>query len=148
MACDGQIEGDRVGSTTVVYLVLWALILGLVGVAIGRAKGRPEAGFLWGAVLGPLGWLIVAVGPNFRPKCPECKGLVEPDAKKCMHCGSVLQQSEVQPSGESRSGSAVAGEDERPFAKCSGCGILLTERQSNYYKSQIWCIDCFRKKVG
>ena len=46
------------------YLIYWAVIGGLVGLAIGQAKGRPVPGFLLGILIGPLGWLLVLVGPN------------------------------------------------------------------------------------
>jgi hypothetical protein len=44
---------------------LW-LIFALVGAAIGQTKGRPGAGFWFGLLLGPIGWLLVAVGPNYK----------------------------------------------------------------------------------
>lgn len=44
-----------------------SLICGLVGAAIGARKNRGGAGFFFGLLLGPLGWLIIAVGPDLRP---------------------------------------------------------------------------------
>jgi hypothetical protein len=32
-------------------------IFGLFGAWIGKRSGRGEAGFLWGFILGPFGWL-------------------------------------------------------------------------------------------
>lgn len=48
------------------YLLFSAIICGLIGYAIGNARGRPGAGFFWGAFLGPLGWLVLLVGPNYK----------------------------------------------------------------------------------
>lgn len=72
-----------------VLIVGW-LFCALVGLLIGQKKKRPTAGFLWGLILGPIGWLIVAVGPNMGPKCPECKGDIVAGARKCKNCGADL----------------------------------------------------------
>lgn len=46
---------------------LWWWLIGLsvffvaIGAAIGFAKGRVVAGVVWSAVLGPFGWLVVAL---------------------------------------------------------------------------------------
>lgn len=42
-----------------------ALICGAIGTAVGHRKGRGAAGFIWGAVLGPIGWLLIFVGPSY-----------------------------------------------------------------------------------
>lgn len=76
-------------------LLLGALVGALVGRMIGARRGRERAGTWWGLLLGPLGWLIVAAGPDLRPKCPACRGPVEPDATRCRGCGEDL--GEVDP---------------------------------------------------
>lgn len=40
------------------------LLMGLLGAAIGIYRNRPLAGFLFGALLGPIGWFIVFIGPT------------------------------------------------------------------------------------
>ena len=49
-----------------IAFICYVVIFGLIGLAIGQTKGRPEAGFLFGALLGPIGWLVVFVGPNMK----------------------------------------------------------------------------------
>jgi hypothetical protein len=75
---------------TLLVLLLWALVGALIGAAIGNHKGRTEAGAFFGFLLGPIGWLIVAVGPSMKPKCPDCGGEVVPGARKCKNCGAEL----------------------------------------------------------
>ena len=72
------------------YFLGWVVIFGAIGAAIGGHKGRQEAGFLWGALLGPLGWLVIAVGPDLRPKCDKCGGVVVAGASRCKNCGAEL----------------------------------------------------------
>ena len=72
---------------------LWAWVLGLtlgcavIGAMIGWAKGRWLAGFVWGAALGPIGWLVIALSKSSLRECPECGGRNQPDAKVCRSCG-------------------------------------------------------------
>ncbi len=49
-----------------IAFICYVAIFGLIGMIIGQTKGRPAAGFLFGALLGPIGWLVVAVGPNIK----------------------------------------------------------------------------------
>lgn len=82
-----------------VALLAWVLCP-LIGYMIGEKKGREVAGFLWGLFLGPIGWLLVAIGPDMRPACPKCKGAIPEGATKCQHCGSdleVAQEKAYQP---------------------------------------------------
>ena len=73
--------------------VLWEWILGLtlvcalVGAMIGWAKGRWIAGMVWGAALGPIGWLVMALSKSSLAECPECGRRNRPDAKVCRYCG-------------------------------------------------------------
>jgi len=49
-----------------ILLILWIIQAG-VGLAIGRAKGRPGLGLLLGALLGVFGWIALAfVRPSFE----------------------------------------------------------------------------------
>ena len=62
-------------------LVIWIVIGTLVGALIGQAKGRIGAGLFFGLLLGPIGWLITALGPNKKPKCPFCSGAPPEECK-------------------------------------------------------------------
>ena len=91
---------------------IWVILGALIGVAIGLRKGRVGAGFFFGLLLGPIGWLLVAVGPDrtLRRLCPACRGKVPSDASKCMHCGSDLGTSTliaISPEENKNSGCAV-----------------------------------------
>jgi hypothetical protein len=74
------------------WLLFWAIVGAAVGQAIGRSKGRPEAGLWWGLLLGVIGWIVVAIGPDLRPKCPECGGTVVAGARRCKNCGSDIER--------------------------------------------------------
>jgi hypothetical protein len=52
-------------------LIIGLIISGLIGLAIGQTRGRPIAGFLLGLLIGPIGWLLVFVGPNPKKKKEE-----------------------------------------------------------------------------
>jgi hypothetical protein len=71
-----------------VLLAAWCL-LATVGYLLGQAKGREAEGILFGVFLGPIGWLLIAVGPDQRPKCAHCRGAMQPGATRCCHCGGV-----------------------------------------------------------
>lgn len=77
---------------------LWAWAIGLtllftaIGGLIGWLRGRPIAGLVWGAALGPIGWLVVALLPARTIDCPECAHPNHTGAKRCGHCGVDLQR--------------------------------------------------------
>ena len=74
----------------------WAIVLtlacALVGALIGRTKGRWLAGFVWGAALGPIGWIIIAVAKREARECPECGRTNPAGAKVCHGCGIHFQK--------------------------------------------------------
>jgi hypothetical protein len=47
-------------------LLLWNVAFALVGLALGYWRGRPWEGLVWGALLGPLGWLALLARPSAR----------------------------------------------------------------------------------
>lgn len=71
-------------------VIFWAVVGGLVGYLCGQSRGQAGAGCLVGAVLGPLGWLLTLCSKDMRPKCRECRGVVEAGARRCRHCGEVI----------------------------------------------------------
>jgi ribosomal protein L32 len=73
--------------------VLWewalglTLICALIGAAIGWVKGRWLAGLIWGAALGPIGWVVIALSKSTMVECPACGRRNQPAAKVCQYCG-------------------------------------------------------------
>jgi hypothetical protein len=76
-----------------IYIYCW-IILGGIGAMIGNSTGKAAKGAIWGVLLGPLGWLFAAMDKDERIKCPECFGVVVPGARKCLHCGSLIGDSD------------------------------------------------------
>ncbi len=77
------------------FILLWAIIGTIVEAIIGDRKGRAGAGAVLGLVLGPIGWLVVGLGPDYKAtrdtkKCPFCAELVKVEARVCKHCGRDL----------------------------------------------------------
>ena len=66
-------------------VMCWAVIGAALGAAIGQTKGRPAGGAILGLILGPIGWILIGVGPVTHQRrrddeadCrPENAGLVE-----------------------------------------------------------------------
>jgi ribosomal protein L40E len=77
---------------TLWWWTLGITVLGaLVGAIIGLAKGRWLAGLIWGAALGPIGWIVIALSKSNLVECPECGRRNVPSAKACRHCGVNLR---------------------------------------------------------
>lgn len=78
---------------------LWAWMTALtviciaVGALIGWFKGRTAAGILWAAVLGPIGWIIVALGKSKLPVCASCAKRNSVNATVCRYCSASMKPS-------------------------------------------------------
>ena len=56
------------------FLLLW-VVFGVIGYFIGNQKGRPGEGAVLGVLLGPIGWLVVHFGPDFRTSKDKTKAV-------------------------------------------------------------------------
>lgn len=72
-------------------LWIWAIAItiacGVIGAVIGWTKGRAFAGMIWGLVLGPIGWIVIALMRSKLSECPECARPNSNSARICRHCG-------------------------------------------------------------
>ncbi len=74
-------------------ILISGLFGGLIGYSIGNKKGQPGAGFFLGLLLGPIGWLIIALSKDKNKKpCPFCKEPTHKDATVCSHCQKELSK--------------------------------------------------------
>ena len=71
---------------TMFFGLMWIVLFGALGAAIGEKKGIGGQGFAVGALLGPLGVLFVLAASGNRVRCPACRETVDPAASVCPHC--------------------------------------------------------------
>ena len=55
-------------------IIFWLIASPAVGALVGRRRGRVGSGVVWGLMLGPLGWLIVALLDGLRPRGTKTPG--------------------------------------------------------------------------
>jgi hypothetical protein len=54
-------------------LLIAFAVFGIVGHFIGERKGRAAQGVVLGVLLGPIGWLLVHFGPDYRTEADKVK---------------------------------------------------------------------------
>lgn len=81
------------GTHLAITLVLMAFFGG-VGYAIGNKKGKGVLGLILGAMLGVLGWIVLAFIPGepvvvVKPRklCRDCRKQIPKRAATCPYCG-------------------------------------------------------------
>lgn len=80
----------------IIFGALGACLSGGIGLLIERSYKADVPGFALGVFLGPLGWLVTwLMCFSNRPKCPACRGAVDPAATICRHCRSPLHPSTI-----------------------------------------------------
>src|SRR5574337_683335 len=81
-------------SEIAIYLALLFILFGSIGILIGQRKGRAMAGLIFAILLGPIGWLLIFLGPDMNAKksvkCPHCDGIVPIGQSACNHCGNKI----------------------------------------------------------
>lgn len=103
----GEIE------SLLLYALSVMLLFSLVGLMIGQRKGRAAAGFFFGALTGPIGWLVILIGPDYsdgakKKVCRFCAETINDAAIVCKHCGRD-QQTQSRPTLPPAAASATVG---------------------------------------
>ena len=83
----GAAPFDWAASTLAAFLLLWVLVFGLFGYLAGQCRGRGIDGIIWGIVLGPIGWIIVAL----QPWTPKARAQWEDEVQAHRRGASVSQ---------------------------------------------------------
>ena len=100
---------------------------GLVGLLLARSREQGVLeGFVWGACLGPIGWLVIAFTPDRRPVCPECRGPTIRGASRCRRCGVELAR--AKPFDSPAQPVAIAPEQLVACPRCARSSIRGSER--------------------
>ena len=78
------------------WLVAWALTGALVGAAIGFTRDRLLLGIGLGALLGPIGWILVARSRAAQVECPGCSRQISRAALVCPRCGTNVRAAQAR----------------------------------------------------
>lgn len=84
------------------FWIFWLAISvnALVGLLLGRERGRPGDGAAFGVLLGPLGWIVACFLSDLRWRCPECRREIPRGAFVCCHCHLRFRELELEPDSD------------------------------------------------
>ncbi len=116
-------------------IFVWIPLNILAGAAFGKMRGRVGVSIVLSLLLGPIGWLVVFLGADKRPKCPSCAEPIKPEAKVCSHCHEDLskphRKASVPVSSDQRKCPFCAEMIKKEAIKCRFCGSDLQQPSSS-----------------
>jgi hypothetical protein len=120
------------------FFCFGVFIGGAIGGIIGSSRNNVVGGIIFGALLGPIGWILTLFLDN-RIKCPDCKLPVPDGAQRCGHCGHEFFQRSPEKRSESSKTITESNKKKCPFCaeliqldaiKCRYCGSDLQSQLS------------------
>jgi hypothetical protein len=83
-------------ASVLAFLMLWVVISGAIGSAVGGRRDNSTIGLFLGIFLGPIGWIIAAI-LDYPEKCAVCGGGIPKNVAICKHCGSIVAHRDQEP---------------------------------------------------
>lgn len=126
--------------------MLVCLASSIIGGLIGILRGRGVDGIVLGLLVGPIGWLLIWLGPDKRRKCPACLGVVPEGARKCCHCASDLTAGTPLPPVATRAAIPKPDGNAERLVVCPWCYADQTCTPQGF-KAGVICGACRREFV-